>query len=69
MTVKSLQFEDGRMTHASKYGQAEEKIDIVLTEEEKVIEASIKVCISDISIVFQFSSCNIAGYLVQHPQL
>jgi formyltetrahydrofolate dehydrogenase len=42
VTVKSLQFEDGRMIHASKYGQAEEKIDIVLTEEEKVIEASIK---------------------------
>ncbi|XP_062522536.1 cytosolic 10-formyltetrahydrofolate dehydrogenase-like [Corticium candelabrum] len=42
VTVKTLQFEDGRMIHASKYGQSEEKIDVILTQEEKAIEATIK---------------------------
>jgi hypothetical protein len=55
------------MIHASKYGQAEEKIDIVLTEEEKVIEASIKVsCLCDTTVYhmvcsFHQSFCRPSG--------
>ena len=44
LTVKTLQLEDGRMIQAAKYGQAEESAEAIeLTEEEKVMEAKLRV--------------------------
>lgn len=44
------------MIHASKYGQADEKIDIELTEEEKAIERNIKVNASLSVLAYRSSS-------------
>ena len=44
LTVKTLQLEDGRMIQAAKYGQAEESAEAIeLTEEEKIMEAKLRV--------------------------
>ena len=44
LTVKTLQLEDGRMIQAAKYGQDEEAAEAIeLTEEEKVMEAKLRV--------------------------
>ncbi len=43
LSVKQLQFENGKMIKASKYGQEEEDVAIELTDEEKAIEAKILV--------------------------
>ena len=42
--MKTLQLEDGRMIQASKFGQIEEAAEAIeLTEEEKVMEAKLRV--------------------------
>ena len=44
LAVKTLQLEDGRMIQAAKYGQDEEAAEAIeLTEEEKVMEAKLRV--------------------------
>ena len=44
LTVKTLQLEDGRMIQAAKYGQEEEAAEVIeLTEEEKAMEAKLRV--------------------------
>ena len=42
--MKTLQLEDGRMIQAAKYGQDEEAAEAIeLTEEEKIMEAKLRV--------------------------
>ena len=44
LTVKTLQLEDGRMIQAAKFGHAEEAAEAIeLTDEEKVMEAKLRV--------------------------
>lgn len=44
MTVKTLQLEDGRMIHAAMFGQEAEAAEAIeLTDEEKVMEAKLRV--------------------------
>lgn len=46
LTVKTLQLEDGRMIQAAKFGQMEEAAEAIeLTEEEKNMEAKLRVII------------------------
>lgn len=49
VNVKQLQFESGKMISASKYGQAEENIDIEFSAEEQQMADSIKVCCLTVS--------------------
>lgn len=42
MNVAQLQFESGKMIKAAKYGQAEESVDVELTEEEQGMADSVK---------------------------
>ena len=44
LSVKTLQLDDGRMIQAGKFGQVEEETEAIeLTEEEKVMEAMLRV--------------------------
>ncbi len=43
VSVAQLQFEDGKMIKASKYGQAEENVDVEFTAEEQTMVDSVKV--------------------------
>lgn len=45
LQVKNLQFEDGKMIHASKYFSSEEAASLELTDEEKKMAEEIKVCV------------------------
>ena len=61
VNVKQLQFDDGKMIKASKYGQAEEDVDIEFTEEEQ--QMAEKIMVSVLSLKYTIVYCTFVPHV------